>query len=194
MPTRHAENHDPGKIHRQDDHRLARRSEGREDLLYGREGRAVHAADRRRAQACAWRARTGSRFSARNPAATLSSRTGRPFRPARTPVPRKPPPRKERSGSSRWIPSTVQQLADQLEKDLTSRGFRVTGKSITTTADGSALMFSAASDDGKRTITAMGGSKSGTPKVEFIYSAGAPIAHRQSGGGCAKPRPRGRLF
>ncbi len=67
--------------------------------------------------------------------------------------------------------STVQQLADQLEKDLTSRGFRVTGKSITTTADGSALMFSAASDDGKRTITAMGGSKSGTPKVEFIYTA-----------------------
>ncbi len=67
--------------------------------------------------------------------------------------------------------STVQQLANQLEKDLTARGFRVTGKSITTTGDGSALMFSAVSADGKRTITAMGGSKSGTPKVEVIYSA-----------------------
>ncbi len=68
-------------------------------------------------------------------------------------------------------PSTVPQLVEQLERNVTSQGFRVTGKSVTTTADGSALMFSAVSADEKRTITAMGGSKAGTTQTEFIYSA-----------------------
>lgn len=67
--------------------------------------------------------------------------------------------------------TTVPQLVEQLERDATSHGFRVTGKSVTTTGDGSALMFSAVSADNKRTITAMGGSKTGASQVEFIFSA-----------------------
>lgn len=66
---------------------------------------------------------------------------------------------------------TVPNLVENLEREVTSRGFRVTGKSVTTTNEGASLMFSAVSADSKRTITAMGGSKSGSSQVELIFSA-----------------------
>lgn len=66
---------------------------------------------------------------------------------------------------------TVPHLAENLEREVTSRGFRVTGNSTTTTSEGATLMFSAVSADSKRTITAMGGSKTGASQVELIFSA-----------------------
>lgn len=65
----------------------------------------------------------------------------------------------------------VEDLAGQLERDATSRGFKVTSKTVTTGSSGAALTFSATSADGKQTITAMGGSRDGSPNAEIIFTA-----------------------
>lgn len=65
---------------------------------------------------------------------------------------------------------TVQEIGDWLEAEAKSRDLRVTGKNITTSTDGSALMFTAATEGNKRVITAMGGGKTGAGKMELIYS------------------------
>lgn len=65
----------------------------------------------------------------------------------------------------------MQQFIDQLERDLGARGLRTSAKNVTTSSDGSALMFSASSPDSKRSVTAMGGSKNGSDTLEIVFSA-----------------------
>ncbi|MCZ2154167.1 MAG: hypothetical protein LC114_09775 [Bryobacterales bacterium] len=65
---------------------------------------------------------------------------------------------------------SVQDFAEQLERDVTSRGFKVTGKTLSTSSSGVALMFSATSADGKRTITATGGSRDDPSTAEFVFT------------------------
>lgn len=69
------------------------------------------------------------------------------------------------------VNGTVQAFADKLEQDLASRGLKSNAKNITTSSDGAALMFSATSPDNKRSVTAMGGTKTGTDTLEIVFSA-----------------------
>jgi hypothetical protein len=80
------------------------------------------------------------------------------------------------NGATIWVATvttggTVKSIVDSIERDVTARGFRVNTNNLATSTDGSALMFSAVSEDNKRTITAIGGTKSGIGAVEFIFSA-----------------------